>query len=40
VFGFLRNWSENGKLPAGLRDELDAEGVIITASAGQVFQRE
>jgi hypothetical protein len=40
VFGFLRIWSEIGRLRAGLREELDAEGVIITASAGQVFQRE
>jgi hypothetical protein len=31
VFGFLRNWSEIGKLPAELREELDAEGVIFTA---------
>lgn len=31
MFGFLRNWSEIGKLPAPLREELDAEGVIFTA---------
>ena len=31
VFGLLRNWSEIGKLPAELREELDAEGVIFTA---------
>jgi hypothetical protein len=31
VFGFLRNLSEVGKLPAELRGELEAEGVIFTA---------
>ncbi|OBK46849.1 hypothetical protein [Mycobacterium sp. 1081908.1] len=31
MFGFLRIWSEIGKLPAPLREELDAEGVIFTA---------
>jgi hypothetical protein len=31
VFGFLRNWSEIGKLPPELREELEAEGVIFTA---------
>ncbi|ORW93927.1 hypothetical protein AWB92_12385 [Mycobacterium sp. IEC1808] len=31
MFGFLRNWAEIGKLPAELREELDAEGVIFTA---------
>ncbi|OBA70109.1 hypothetical protein A5641_14285 [Mycobacterium sp. 1554424.7] len=31
MFGFLRLWSEIGKLPAPLREELDAEGVIFTA---------
>ena len=30
MFG-LRNLSEIGKLPAGLRDQLEAEGVIFTA---------
>jgi hypothetical protein len=30
VFGF-RNWSEIGKLPAELREQLEAEGVIFTA---------
>lgn len=34
MFGFLRNWSEIGKLPRELREELDAEGVIF--SAGKV----
>lgn len=34
MFGFLRNLSEIGKLPAALRDELDAEGIIF--SAGKV----
>jgi hypothetical protein len=31
VLGFLRNLSEIGKLPAELREELEAEGVIFTA---------
>ncbi|WP_082976981.1 hypothetical protein [Mycobacterium sp. 852002-50816_SCH5313054-b] len=31
VFGLLRNWSEIGKLPPELREELEAEGVIFTA---------
>jgi hypothetical protein len=31
VLGFLHNLSEIGKLPAELREELDAEGVIFTA---------
>jgi hypothetical protein len=31
VLGFLRNLSEIGKLPADLREELDAEGVIFAA---------
>ncbi|OBI25341.1 hypothetical protein [Mycobacterium sp. E2238] len=31
MFGFLRNLSEIGKLPAALRDELEAEGVIFSA---------
>jgi hypothetical protein len=31
VLGFLRNLSEIGKLPAELREELDAEGVVFTA---------
>ncbi len=39
VFGFLRNWSEIGKLPADLRDELDAEGVIFTAGKVGVSRR-
>jgi hypothetical protein len=30
VFG-LPNWSEIGKLPAEIREQLDAEGVIFTA---------
>ncbi len=34
MFGFLRNWSEIGKLPAGLREQLEAEGLIF--SAGKV----
>lgn len=34
VFGFLRNWSEIGKLPAALREQLEAEGIIF--SAGKV----
>ena len=34
VFGFLRNWSEIGNLPAELRDQLEAEGLIF--SAGKV----
>ncbi|OBH13855.1 hypothetical protein A5695_13050 [Mycobacterium sp. E1747] len=34
VLGFLRNLSEIGKLPAPLRDELEAEGLIF--SAGKV----
>lgn len=31
MFGFLRNWSEIGKLPPELREELEAEGVLFTA---------
>jgi hypothetical protein len=31
VFGFLRNWSEIGQLPAELREQLEAEGVLFTA---------
>jgi hypothetical protein len=31
VVGFLRNLSEIGKLPAELRGQLEAEGVIFTA---------
>lgn len=31
MFGFLRGLSEIGKLPAELRSELEAEGVIFTA---------
>ena len=34
MFGFLRNWSEIGKLPAELREQLEAEGVML--SAGKV----
>ena len=34
MFGFLRNWSEIGKLPAELREQLEAEGLIF--SAGKV----
>lgn len=34
MFGFLCNLSQIGKLPAALRDELEAEGVIF--SAGKV----
>ena len=30
VFGFLRNWSQFGNLPAELREQLEAEGVIFT----------
>ena len=30
MFG-LRNWSEIGKLPAALREQLEGEGVIFTA---------
>ena len=29
MFGFLRNWSEIGKLPGELREQLEAEGVIF-----------
>jgi hypothetical protein len=29
VFGFLRNWSQLGNLPAELRDQLEAEDVIF-----------
>jgi hypothetical protein len=29
VFGFLRNWSQLGSLPAELREQLEAEGVIF-----------
>lgn len=39
VFGFLRDWSEIGKLPADLRDELEAEGVIFTAAKVGVSRR-
>ena len=31
MFGFLRNWSEIGQLPAELREQLEAEGVLFTA---------
>jgi hypothetical protein len=31
VFGFLTNWSQMGKLPTELREQLDAEGVIFIA---------
>ncbi len=31
VFGFLTNWSQMGKLPAELREQLDAEGVLFIA---------
>ena len=31
MVGFLRNLSEIGKLPAELRGQLEAEGVILTA---------
>jgi len=31
VFGFLRNWSQLGKLPGELREQLDAEGAIVIA---------
>jgi len=34
VFGFLRNLSQIGQLPAPLREELEAEGIIF--SAGRV----
>ena len=34
MFGFLRSLSEIGKLPAPLREQLEAEGVIF--SAGKV----
>lgn len=39
VFGFLRSWSDVGNLPADLRDELEAEGVIFTASKVGVVRR-
>ncbi len=39
VFGFLRNWSEMGNLPADLRGELEAEGVIFTAGKVGVSRR-
>jgi hypothetical protein len=29
VFGFLRNWSQLGNLPAELREQLEAEGAIF-----------
>jgi hypothetical protein len=32
VFGFLRNLSEIGQLPAELREQLEAEGVLFTAA--------
>ena len=31
VFGFLRNWSQLGNLPAELREQLEAEDVIFVA---------
>jgi hypothetical protein len=31
VFGFLRNWSQLGNLPAELQEQLEAEGAIFTA---------
>ncbi len=34
MFGFLRNLSQIGQLPAPLREELEAEGIIF--SAGRV----
>ncbi len=39
VLGFLRNWSEIGKLPADLRAELEAEGLIFTAGKVGVSRR-
>lgn len=39
VFGFFRNWSEIGNLPADLRDELDAEGLIFAAGKVGVSRR-
>ncbi len=39
MLGFLRNLSEIGKLPAPLREELDAEGVIFTAGKVGVSRR-
>jgi hypothetical protein len=36
VFGFLRNLSEIGELPAELREQLEAEGVIFTAGKVRV----
>lgn len=38
VFGFLRNLSEIGKLPAELREQLEAEGVIFTAGKAGVYR--
>ncbi len=32
MFGFLRNRSEIGKLPAGLREQLEAEGIIFSVA--------
>ena len=31
MFGFLRNWSQLGNLPAELREQLEAEDVIFVA---------
>ncbi|WP_156687410.1 hypothetical protein [Mycobacterium sp. Marseille-P9652] len=39
MFGLLRNLSEIGKLPADLRQELEAEGVLFTAGKVGVSRR-
>ncbi|MFZ1179322.1 MAG: hypothetical protein WAO15_24310 [Mycobacterium sp.] len=36
MFGFLRNWSEIGKLPGELREQLEAEGLIFSAGKVEV----
>jgi hypothetical protein len=39
VFGFLRNWSPSNNLPAGLREQLEAEGAIFIAHTVGVSNR-
>jgi hypothetical protein len=39
VLGLLRNWSEIGKLPSALREQLEAEGIIFSAGKVGVSRR-
>jgi hypothetical protein len=38
VFGFLRNWSQLSNVPAELREQLEAEGLIFLAHKVGVSQ--